>query len=63
MLLLPPLFCAAMSEARTHAEFTELWRTVSKLSYKKTQDTKAAKQMPDTTTTPVSKGEAVCLLI
>ncbi|XP_030603318.1 ewing's tumor-associated antigen 1 [Archocentrus centrarchus] len=44
-----------MSEPSSHAEFSELWRNVSKLSYSKTQDTKTEKQMPDTTTSPVCK--------
>lgn len=52
-----------MSESRTHvaaaAEFTELWRTVSKLGDNKTQDKQAGQQMPGTSTSAMCKGEAV----
>uniref|UniRef100_A0A3P8RN14 Si:dkey-78p8.1 n=1 Tax=Amphiprion percula TaxID=161767 RepID=A0A3P8RN14_AMPPE len=37
-----------MSEPNTHEEFTELWRTVSKLCHGKTQDNNTGKQMPAT---------------
>ncbi|XP_028279201.1 uncharacterized protein etaa1b [Parambassis ranga] len=50
-----------MSERRTRAaapgspEFSELWRTVTKLCQSKTQDKNKAKQMPATATSPACK--------
>ncbi|XP_026165259.1 ewing's tumor-associated antigen 1 [Mastacembelus armatus] len=54
-----------MSEPRTHAasaagagvsaEFTELWRNVSKLCHSKAQDKKTAQQMPGTAASPTPR--------
>ncbi|XP_033468553.1 uncharacterized protein etaa1b [Epinephelus lanceolatus] len=47
-----------MTEPRTHAaapEFTELWRSVSKLSHNKTQDKTNGQQMPGTSASTMCK--------
>ncbi|XP_035519948.1 ewing's tumor-associated antigen 1 [Morone saxatilis] len=41
--------------AATTADFTDLWRSVSKLGHSKIQDAKTGKQMPGSTTSPVCK--------
>lgn len=45
--------------AAGNSEFTELWRSVSKLCDGKIQNTTKEQQMSDTTTSPVIKGDAV----